>query len=399
MKRFFKTLLFASVATLTLASCGAKEAKVVTKENIKVGLITLHDNTSTYDKNFIDSMKKAVSELGLKDDQLVIRSNVDENNDCYEEAARLAKSCDVVFADSFGHEDYMIKAAKEFKNVLFAHATGTKAHTEKLENFGNAFANIYEGRYLAGVAAGMKLNEMITAGKIKASEAKMGYVGAFPYAEVKSGYTSFYLGAKSVCPTVTMEVKFTNSWYDLTQENEVAKKLIANKCVLISQHADSMGAPNACEAASVPNVTYNGTTVASCPNTYLISSKIDWAPYFKHLIETKINGGKLEYDWCGTLANGAVALDAVGFCAAAGTQAKIDEVKAKLVAGTVHVFDANTFTVKGAKLTTYKADVDSDPEFKGDTEAVANGYFHESEFRSAPYFDIDIDGITILSDK
>jgi len=245
----------------------------------------------------------------------------------------------------------------------------------------------------------MKLNEMISQGKIKENEAKMGYVGAFPYAEVKSGYTSFFLGARSVCPSVTMEVKFTNSWYDLTQENEVAKKLIANKCVLISQHADSMGAPNACEEANVPNVTYNGTTVASCPKTYLVSSKIDWEPYFKHLIETKINGGKLEYDWCGTLANGAVALDAVGSSAAAGTQAKIDEVKAKLVAGTLHVFEISKFKVNGKNLTTYKADVDSDPNFTPDTEVISNGYFHESEYRSAPYFDIDIDGITILSDK
>ena len=395
MKKLFGFIL-AGVGLLSLASCGKAEAKVVSKENIKIGLITLHDETSTYDKNFIDSMKKAVSELGLKSDQLVIRSNVEENNDCYEEAARLAKSCDVVFADSFSHEDYMIKAAKEFKNVLFAHATGTKAHTEKLDNFGNAFANIYEGRYLAGVAAGLKLNEMIAAGTITAAQAKMGYVGAFPYAEVKSGYTSFYLGAKSVCPTVTMEVKFTNSWYDLTKENEVARNLITRNCVLISQHADSMGAPNACEEASVPNVTYNGTTVASCPETYLISSRIDWTPYFKHLIETKINGTKLEYDWCGTLANGAVALDAVGKSAAAGTQAKLDEVKTKLMNGTIHVFDTSTFTVAGKTLTTYFADVDTDAAFTGDTEVVMNGYFHESEMRSAPYFDIDIDGITIL---
>ena len=395
MKKFIATLLLVFALVLGLTSCNSGK-KEVTKDNIKVGLITLHDETSTYDKNFIDSMKKAVSELGLKSEQLVIRSNIEENSNCYDEAARLARTCDVVFADSFGHEDFMIQAAKEFPNVLFAHATGTKAHTEKLANFGNAFASIYEGRYLAGIAAGMKLNEMIAAGKFTAAEAKVGYVGAFPYAEVKSGYTSFFLGVRSVCPTATMEVQFTNSWYDLTKEENVAKNLINRGCKLISQHADSMGAPNACEEAKVPNVTYNGSTAASCAETYIVSSKIDWAPYFKHLINTKLEGGQIEYDWTGTLANGAVALDAVGKNAAAGTQAAIDAAAAALKAGTLKVFDTNNFTVKGAKITSYMADVNTDPEFKGDTEVVKDGVFQESVFRSAPYFDLDIDGITNL---
>ena len=371
--------------------------KVVTKENIKIGLITLHDETSTYDKNFIESLKTAAKDLGLKDSQYEIVSNIEESNDCYEAAARLAKDCDIVFADSFGHETYMIQAAREFKNVYFAHATGTMAHTVKLDNFANAFASIYEGRYLAGVAAGMKLNEMISNGEITEAEAKMGYVGAFPYAEVKSGYTSFFLGAKSICPSVTMEVKFTNSWYDLEREATVANYLIkTKKCVLISQHADSMGAPNACEKANVPNVTYNGSTGAACPETYIVSSKIDWAPYFKYMVEQRVKGEKLAYDWVGTIAIGAVKLDTLGKNAAQGTQAKIDEVKGKLTNGTLHVFDTNAFTVGGNKVTSYLADVDSDEKFEKDTEVIKDGYFHESEFRSAPYFDINIDGITNL---
>lgn len=131
----------------------------------------------------------------------------------------------------------------------------------------------------------MKLNEMISSGKITADKAKMGYVGAYTYAEVISGYTSFYLGAKSVCPSVTMEVTFTGSWYDETAEKEAAQKLINNGCVLISQHADSMGAPTACEAAGVPNVSYNGSTVSACPNTFIVSSRIDWAPYLEYAID------------------------------------------------------------------------------------------------------------------
>ena len=303
----------------------------------------------------------------------------------------------------------MIKAAKEFPNVQFCHATGTKAHTEKLANYHNAFASIYEGRYLAGVAAGLKLNEMIAAGKFDAKDAKMGYVGAFTYAEVISGYTSFYLGAKSVCPTVTMDVQFTGSWYDEALEKEAATKLINNGCKLISQHADSMGAPTACETAGVPNVSYNGSTLSACPNTFIVSSRINWEPYFEYMIKCAQDGKAIDTDWTGTLATNSVVLTEVnGKAAAKDTQAKIDEVKAQLDKGTIHVFDTNTFTVTvsadknknakvdaNGKLTSYMADVDTDANFTGDTEAVKDGYFHESEFRSAPYFQLNIDGITL----
>ena len=291
----------------------------------------------------------------------------------------------------------MIQAAKEFPEVQFCHSTGTKAHTEGLENYHNAFASIYEGRFLAGVAAGMKLNEMIANGTITEDQTKIGYVGAYTYAEVVSGYTSFFLGVRSVCPSVTMEVTFTGSWYDETAEKEGATKLINDGCVLISQHADSMGAPTACENAGVPNVSYNGSTVAACPNTFIVSSRIDWAPYYTYAIESFMKGENIEADWTGTLATGSVVLTDVNEQAAAeGTVEKIEEVKAALEAGEVHVFDTAAFTVDGAAMDSYQADVDTDPEYTADTEVISDGYFHESEFRSAPYFDLQIDGITLL---
>ena len=367
-------------------------------ESFKVGLICLHDESSTYDKNFIDSMYRALEELGLEKTQLELVTGIPEQAECYDKASELAKTCDIIFADSFGHEPFIIQAAEENKDVWFCHSTGTKAHTQNLDNYFNAFASIYEGRYLAGVAAGMKLNEMIENGDITAEQAIIGYVGAFPYAEVKSGYTSFFLGARSICTSATMKVKFTGSWYDFDLEKTAAEALIKNEnCVLISQHADSYGAPNACETAGVPNVSYNGTTAAQCPETYIVSSKIDWTPYYVKMIKAKMNGEEVkESDYTGTLETGSVKLDAVGKNAAAGTQEKIDEVKAKLQAGTLHVFDTNTFTVKGQKLESYLADVDDMGDFIGETEVVKDGYFHESEYRSAPYFDIDIDGITLL---
>ena len=376
------------------------DVATVDKSELKVGFIFLHDENSTYDLNFINAARQACEDMGFDEAQFIFRTNVPEGQECYEAAADLADAgCSIVFADSFGHEDYMIAAAKEFPEVQFCHATGTRAHTEGLDNYHNAFASIYEGRYLAGIAAGMKLNEMIEAGEFTADEAKIGYVGAYTYAEVISGYTSFFLGARSVCPSVTMEVTFTGSWYDETAEKEAANKLISNGCKLISQHADSMGAPTACETAGVPNVSYNGSTISACPNTFIVSSRIDWAPYFEYMINCVLNGEEIAADWTGTLETGSVVLTEVNEAAAAeGTAEAIAAAEEALIAGTTHVFDVSTFTVGGETLDSYMADVDTDASFTPDTEAISDGYFHESEYRSAPYFDLRIDGITLLDE-
>ena len=388
-------LVLAAVMVFALCACGKAVDGKTAASGFKAGFIFLHDENSTYDANFINAAKAACDNLGVT---AILKTNIPEGQECYEAAAELVDAgCSVIFADSFGHEDYMIQAAKEFPNVQFCHATGTKAHTEGLANYHNAFASIYEGRFLAGVAAGLKLNEMIESGKITPEQAKMGYVGAFTYAEVISGYTSFYLGAKYMCPSVTMEVTFTGSWYDETAEKEGATKLINDNCVLISQHADSMGSPTACENAGVPNVSYNGSTEAVAPNTFIVSSRIDWTPYFEFAIKATQNGEAIPADWTGTIDTASVVLTDVNTkVAAAGTVEKIAEVKAALQNGSLHVFDTSFFTVGGETLTSHQADVDTDPAYTPDTEAIADGYFHESEFRSAPYFDLQIDGIDLL---
>lgn len=421
-------LLMALCMVFALCACGQSAAPAATEapaadaaadapavdataaSDLKVGFIFLHDENSTYDLNFMNGAKEACANLGLSDDQVIFRTNIPEGQECYDAAAELADAgCNVIFADSFGHEDFMIQAAKEFPEVQFCHATGTKAHTEGIANYHNAFASIYEGRYLAGVAAGLKLNEMIANGDFTEDEAKIGYVGAFTYAEVVSGYTSFFLGARSVCPTATMEVTFTGSWYDETAEKEAANKLIGNGCKLISQHADSMGAPTACETAGVPNVSYNGSTEAACPNTFIVSSRINWAPYYEYAITAVMNGEAIDADWTGTLATGSVVLTDINTnVAAEGTAEAIADVTAKLESGELQVFDCSVFTVSGdnvtdamtvdadGHVTSYLADVNTDAAYTGDTEAVEDGAFKESTFRAAPYFDLKIDGITLL---
>ena len=384
---------------LALVLCLAAFSVVAEGEaKVKVGFIFLHDENSTYDLNFINAAKEACEKLGV---EYVLKTNVPEGQECYEAAADLAdKGCNIVFADSFGHEDYMIQAAKDYPNVQFCHATGTKAHTENLANYHNAFASIYEGRYLGGIAAGMKLNQLIEEGKITADEAKLGYIGAYTYAEVISGYTSFFLGARSVCPTATMVVTFTGSWYDPTLEQEAAVKLIGEGCVVISEHADSMGGPTEFQNAGIPFVFYNGSAADACPDTYIVASRINWEPYFEYIINAVANGEEFPADYTGTIANESVVLAELNEQAAApGTAEAIEEAKAKLASGELKVFDTATFTVGGETLTTYLADVDTDAAYTGDTEVIADGYFHESEFRSAPYFDLQIDGISLLDQK
>ena len=393
------TLLMAVAILMTGcggSSSGGDEGSAASSEtNIKAGFICLHDENSTYDLNFINAAKEACENLGI---EYVLRTNIPEGQECYDAAAELVdEGCGIVFADSFGHEPYLIQAAKEFPEVQFCHATGTRAHTEGLNNYHNAFAAIYEGRYLAGIAAGMKLNEMINAGKIKPEEAKLGYVGAQPSEEVISGYTSFFLGARAICETATMDVTYTGDWLNETAEKEAANSLIKGGCVLISQHADSLGAPTACEKAGVPDVSYNGSTIDSCPNTFIVSSMINWVPYYEYAIKAAAAGEAMDADWTGTLETGSVQLTEVNEkVAAEGTVEKIEEVKAQLENGEIHVFDTSTFTVDGKKLESSMANVDYDEAREKETEAVSDGYYHESEYRSAPYFDLIIDGITVL---
>ena len=388
-------LLVALVLCLTAVSALAEE--------VKLGVILLHDEDSTYDLNFINGVKAAAEKLGLSESQIIMKRGIPESNECYETALDLAdEGCNLIFADSFGHETYLMEAASECPDVQFCHATGTMAHTSGLDNFHNTFASIYEGRYLVGIAAGLKLNELKAAGKLKGEVPMLGYVGAFTYAEVISGYTSFYLGAKSVCPDVEMKVQFTGSWYDEKEEKAAAEALIALGCDVISQHADSMGAPTACENAGIPNISYNGSTVDTCPNTFIVSSRINWAPYFVYMINCVATGETIATDWVGTIENGAVQLSEVNTqAAAAGTVEKLAEVCEGLVNGTVHPFDTATegfITLGGEPMAaTWQPGGPTDGDFVEGTPIVYDGYFHESEYRSAPYFDAWIDGIELLN--
>jgi len=406
MKKILSCICAAMMALAMLAGTAAPAKAEGTPDlsGIKLGVILLHDENSTYDLNFMNGAREAIAALGMSEDQLVFYRIKAESAECAEAAEEAIEDdgCNMVFFDSYGHQFYTDDVVAKHPEVQFFHATGDLAHLKSFDNLQNAFATIYEGRYLAGIAAGMKLNEMKEAGKLKAEKPMMGYVGAYTYAEVVSGYTSFYLGAKSVCPDVQMMVQFTGSWYDEKEEKAAAEALIAAGADLISQHADSMGAPTACEDAGVPNVCYNISTKEACPNTYLIYSRINWEPYFEYIITKTAAGEDVEVDWTGNLATGSVVIDDLNEAVAApGTKEALEEAEAKIKAGELHVFDTaaeNFITVGGAPVTEDWKPAD-DGYVVGTTPAIVrDGYFHESEFRSAPYFDLRIDGITLLNE-
>ncbi|MBR0387754.1 MAG: BMP family ABC transporter substrate-binding protein [Clostridia bacterium] len=386
-----KKIVALVVALALCLTAVAAMADPIAKEDIKIGVILLHDEDSGYDLNFINAVNEAAAELGLSEDQIIIERNVDESNDCYEKAIGLAdEGCAFVFSDSYGHSSYMREAALARPDCDFISGTGDTAALDGVANFHNAFAAIYQGRFLAGIAAGMKLNEMKANGQLKGEVPTIGYVSAFSYAEMISGYTGFYLGAKYVCPDVVMKVTQTGEWLHYDKEYNGAKALIAAGCDLISEHADSMGCPTACEEAGVVNVAYNGSTLDECPNTFLIASRIDWSAFFVYAVNQKMKGEALATDWAGDLESGCVKLTELNEAIAAeGTAAAIEEAKAKLIAGELHVFDTSAFTVNGEAVTTCTVN---------DQEVVSDGYFHESEVRSAPYFSLMIDGIEMLVD-
>ena len=371
-------------------------------KTIKVGLICIGDeNDQGYTYNFIrgkDVATKALEEKGVKV-EWVVKWNVPEGDACEDANRELAEAgCKIIFNNSYGFEDYMLKVAPDYPEIQFVGCTNQASWGDSLKNTHNAFANIYEGRYLAGVVAGMKLEELIEKGELEKDKAVIGYVGAFPFAEVKSGYTAYFLGARSVCPSVTMKVQFVNNWSDATAESNAASALCDAGCKMISQHADNSTPATVAQSKGAFFTSYNNDMISVAPEACLIGTRIDWSVYFCEAIEAVVNGQEIPQDWSKGLADGAVVLTELNEkIAAAGTKEMLEQVEAGLKDGSIQVFDTNRFTIKGEKLTQAFA-LDTDGDFQADKEeAVFDGAFHESYFQSAPYFALDIDGIELLN--
>ena len=422
MKKLLGIVLSAAML-LSMAACGSTAASSAATDStadaatatdaaasdLKVGVITIGDETEGYTAAHINGIKAAAQKLGMSDSQIVWKYKVPEGAECSDAAEDLVgQGCNLVVSNSYGHQTYIVEEAEKYPDVTFVSMTGDFAALTGLDNFKNAFTNVYESRYVAGVVAGMKINELEANGELTDANkdangnVKVGYVGAYPYAEVVSGYTAFYLGIKSVCPNVVMDVLYTSSWFDITAEKAAAEQLIGDGCVIIGQHADSTGAPSACEAALnagtvVYSVGYNIDMLTAAPNASLVSPTNEWGVYYTYAIGAHINGEKFDTNWAEGFTEDAVALTPLGPNVAEGTAEKVEEVIAALKDGSLHVFDTKTFTVDGKEVTSAFA-TDSDGDWVNDCdEAIIDGYYHESYFQSAPSFSLRIDGITELN--
>ena len=389
-----KKSLVAVVAAAALvgalfSGCSKKESSGA---SFKVGVIYIGDENEGYTEAHMKGIQEMKKSLGLTDAQVIEKKCIPEDEKAYDAAIDLAEQgCKYIIGTSFGHESYLIQVAKEYPDIVFAHATGYQAALSGLKNMHNFMPSVYQSRYVSGVVAGLKLNDMIASGKITAAQAKIGYVGAYPYAEVVSGYTSFFLGVRSVCPSATMEVRYTNSWADMTLEKETAEALIAAKCVLISQHADTTGAPTACEARGVPCVGYNVDMIAVAPNAALTSAALNWGAFYTMSAKADMAGESFDVDWSKGYSDGAVYTTAINSkVATADAQAKVDAVVNGIINGSVKVFDTATFTVGGKSIETLIAE---GGDFAKYAAYVKDGAFNEQNGFAAPAFDLRIDGI------
>jgi len=430
MKKFL-ALLLAGTMALSLAACGSSGSSSSAPAassagssassaadpiaEVKIGLICVHDENSGYDAAHIDGLKTACSELGIDfNSQVIMKTNIPEDETCYDMAVELAEAgCGIVFSDSYGHQTYMQQAASEYEDVIYVACTGDMAANSGLSNLKNMFPYTYESRYVSGVVAGMKLKELMDAGKI--TDPYVGYVGAFPYAEVVCGYTAFLLGIQSIVPEAHMDVQYTNSWYDPVAEGEVANALMARGCVIIGQHADSTGAPSAVQAVhasgkEVYSVGYNIDMLSVAPDAALTSAQNNWSVLYKATLEKFIAGEEIPTDFaCGYAAN-AVMISALGSSCAEGTQDAVDAAWAGIKDGSLKVFDTSTFTCQPTADGSYQVDadghvtsafgLDTNGDWVNDSgEAIVDGAFEESVLRSAPYFALRIDGITELNNN
>ena len=429
MKKLLGIVLSAAML-LSMAACGSTAASSAAADStadaatatdaaasdLKVGVITIGDETEGYTAAHINGIKAAAQKLGMSDSQIVWKYKVPEGAECSDAAEDLVgQGCNLVVSNSYGHQTYIVEEAEKYPDVTFVSMTGDFAALTGLDNFKNAFTNVYESRYVAGVVAGMKLQELVESGTLTPEtqpnsftadgKVKIGYVGAYNYAEVVSGYTAFFLGVQSVYPNVAMEVMYTNSWFDIDKEGAAAEALIANGSVIIGQHADSTGAPAAVQklqdAGTICySIGYNIDMLPTAPTAALTSATNVWSVFYKELFEAAMNGEEIASDWAKGYDDGAVAVTGFGPSCAVGTAEKVAEVEAALRDGSLKVFDTATFTVNGETVPSAPCDMTimdwatGTVSYQGETyEGIVDGAFEESTFRSAPYFTLRIDGI------
>lgn len=376
-----------SLAALMTAGCGTPAAELsaadtvqaeeysegIPKDEIKVGFVHFADPSDMgYTYNQEQGTKKMQETLGLRDDQIISKYNIPDTSECETALRELADAgCNIIFSTSMGHEDYVKEVAAEYPDIQFCHAHGNQAADSGLFNFHNYFASVYEGRYLSGIAAGLRTQTD-----------RLGYVASFAIPEVISGYTAFYLGAKSVNPDVTMDIIYMNEWNDPNLESQTAQALIDRGCDVISQQSDSTAPATTAEQNGVWQIGYNSDMTEAAPEASLFSVRVDWSVYEIEAVQDVINGEEIPADWCKGISDGVVYLSPLNTAIAAeGTQSAIDSAAEQISSGNLHVFEG---PLKG---------VSPDGE---EFEVAAGDYYPEQEGQSAASWQYVIDGCTVI---
>ncbi len=351
MKRVYITTLIAALAVaLALGAIHFARGGARPVDGIKAGFIYENDESTPYTYNFYLAQTALEREFGDRV-QTLTRSNVPEAES--EEPVRelIRAGCSILFVNNYSSQ--IAKLAEEYPQVQFCQGSFYDGEHENYpENYHTFNAEIYQGRYISGIAAGMKLRELIDTRSIAPEEALVGYVGAYPSTEVISGYTAFLLGVRSVCPEATMRVRYTKAWSSYSREKSCAAALIDEGCVIIAQHTDTIGPAVACEEAAatkrVFHVGYNQNLIDIAPATSLVSTRVNWAPYILGAVEAVLTGESIEKhvggrihgnDACGGLEEGWVQmLELNRRIAAYGTQEAMDKAAEAMKRGTLEVF-------------------------------------------------------------
>ena len=426
-KRIIALIVSLVLVTGALAACGSSSSSDDSGSSsdsgsestytLNVGAILVGDETEAYTLAHMNGMEEAVeilAEEGITVN-LSYKKGIPESDEVETNAIDLiADGCTLIVTNSYGHQYYVDNVVSSYPDVTVVAMTGDLAADSGYDNYYNAFTKVYEARYVSGVVAGLKLAELIEEGTLtqenmpdafdEDGNIKIGYVGAYSYAEVVSGYTAFFLGVQSVVENVTMIVKYTNSWYSEEREAAVAEYLMDEGCVIIGQHADSTGSPSAIQARYNDDnslvcyaVGYNLDMIDAGEDVVLTSSSNNWVVYYTELFRAAATGEEIPQDWAEGYESDAVAITTLNEnTVAEGTEEYVEEIIEQIKNGELYVFDTSTFTVDGETITSYTESYG----FEGNECIVQDGdtyYFDESTLRSAPYFDIRIDGITEIA--
>lgn len=344
MKKVLSILLALVMVVLCFAACGNTQdadqgdktqtatIAAIPKDQLKIGVIHIGDpaDGSGYSYTHDLGIQGMQKNLGLSDDQIVRQLNVSDSDttairnaieDC------IAQGCNVIFGTSYGYMDTMEALANEHPDVIFSHGTGYKSNGSNLNNY---FGRIYQARYLAGIAAGLKTKTN-----------KIGYVSAYgtELAETCSGINAFALGVQSVNPDAVVYVKELKSWFDPANETAYAEALINMGCDVISQHCDTANPQIAAEKAGVFGCGYNSDMTKDAPKAHLTATIWNWDVYYTAAVQAVIDGKWVEFgNYYKGVKEGLCDVSPLSANCVPGTQEKIDAVKALYNDGSWDVF-------------------------------------------------------------